>query len=520
MLIDQFKENENWVKGLMKMPHFAQNTFDLLLASAFINILSLALPLTLMQVYDRIIPHESMGTLTWLTIGCTTAVILEAVLRLSRSFISGWMAARFEHIVSCSAVERIMTSRIEQFEQFETGAHLDRLNAISTLRGFYAGQVFQVLLDLPFALIFLFAIWFLAGNLVFFPIILMILFLGIVSYFKTNFQAARDNQMVVNDRRFNFIIEILSGIHAIKSMHMEEQILRRYARLQGQSAEINMETSRWSMLPANVGVLFSQITMYGIIGIGAGSVLDGFMTVGSLTACMMLGGRAMQPIQSAAGFWMRFSEASLARSRLQELAAMELETLPDTPPLPLDFEGAIELKGVSFRYDPQSAWVVKDANLKVEPNHIIAVMGENSGTTTTLLYLLMGMLKPETGSVLIDDYHITQWDTTELRQKIAYFPPTGVLFSGTIMENITMFDHSKHFAAMDAAALMGLDEHVANLPLGYQTRVGGQSTNFLPTGLIQRIAIARALVHRPRILLFDRANGVMDKETEEVVLDL
>lgn len=506
---------DNKHQGVMSLPRNKGNTIDLFLASTTINILSLALPITLMQVYDRILPNQSMGTLYWLVIGCSVALFLEAMIRVSRSFISAWMAARFEHLVGCHALERLLKSRLEDFEKKGTGVHLDRLKAVTVLRGFYSGQVFQILLDLPFALLFIAAIWFLAKELALFTIAVICLFSLLVWFAKIGFEKSRKLQHEINNRRFSFIIELLGGIHSTKALALEEQMLRRYERLQKGTAEANIKASFWSMLPVNLATMFSNIAMFGVILLGGGLVLEGSLTIGGLAACTMLTGRAMQPVQSITGFWLRFSDAKIARSQLQAIEEMPSDMVSGLPLFPEEIEGRLDLRNISFRYREDTPYVLKDLSLQVPAGQMVGLTGSSSSGSTTLLYLLMGILKPEKGLVLFDNYNIHEWDRSKRTGELEYLPQVGDLFKGTILENIAMFDPVNFDVAMDAAAIVGLDDLAATLPMGYETPVDVQSKNLLPSGLIQRISIARALVVRPRILLLDKTNAAMDKETEK-----
>lgn len=518
--IFQSDNKSSWFKGLQILPQSWQNASDLLVASTVINILSLALPLTLMQVYDRILTNQALSTLAWLVIGCSIALLLETAIRLSRSFISAWMAARFEHLVGCSAIEAVLASDLETFEKDEVGIHLDRINAISVLRGFYAGQVFQIILDLPFSILFLVAIAYLAGPLVLFPIAVVLVFLGMVGMLRLGFIKARKFQLDLNDRRSNFIIELLIGVHFVKAMTTEERMMRRYERLQSNLAETNMKVSFWEMLPINFGVFFSQVTMFGIIWFGSNSVIEGALTVGGLTACTILGGRALQPIQSIAGFWLRFSNAQIAQSKLRKVSRLAPQSEQERPPFPKGIAGSLKIENASYRYRGTSDYLLKDINLEVEARETIGIMGEDATRTSALLGLLIGQLKPEEGSVSIDDHDLAEWDTSNLQGEVEYVPQSGKLFNGTILENISMFNEKKLTGALEAASLLGLDDLIAQLPMGYETVVGSQFSNFLPSGLIQRIVIARALVQRPRILLFDRANTSMDQDSDELVRNL
>lgn len=509
-------EKQSGTGGLPGISWYSPEGRDLLVSSALISILSLALPLTLMQVFDRILVNQATDTLAWLIFGCLTALLLEAGLRLARSATSGSMAARFEHLAGCQAIGRILGSRLEQFERDNLGTHLDRLTAVGTLRGFYSGQVFQVVFDLPFALLLLFVTWFLGGIMVLIPVVTVAAFGAVVFYCNTRFQAARHQQIGSNDHRASFVIEVLSRVHTVKAVSMEEQLLRRHERLHAEGAAADMQVGHWTSLPTNLGSFFSQVAVFGIIGFGASRVSDGSMTLGTLTACSMLSARVMQPIQSLTGFLLRLSEARIARRRFEEIMALEPEVAEGLEPLPEDIAGGIELQNVSFSYGPGLPPVISGASLKVPPRAMVAIESAPSAGSTSLLYLMMGTLAPQEGVVLIDGYNLARWDHTSLRGRLEYLPQAATLFKGTLIENITMFDPRRYEAALDAAALVGLDVLVSALPMGYETPVNAQSNHLLPSGLIQRVGIARALVVRPRVLLLDKTDAAMDWDSQRV----
>jgi len=505
------------LKGVRDVPGVLGSLVDIVFASAAINLFSLAVPLTLMQVYDRILPNQAFNTLGWLLFGCGLAILTDGVLRFFRSYVSAWSAARYEHRISCQTLERNLTSRLEDFERAGLGVHLDRMNAVAVLRGFYAGQVFQVLLDLPFAGMFILAIWLIAPSLFWIPLAGAGVFFVFVVIAKIGYTVARNEHVVVNDRRYNFVIEMLRGLHLVRAQTMEEQMLRRHDRLQASLAETNARVGFWSSFPGNLGSMVSQITMFSMIGFGGVLVIDGALTIGGLAACTLLAGRGFGPIQSAASFWLRKSEAEIAKRRVTEIYRMEPEVAPGARRFPEELDGGLRLEDISFRFDKDGPFVIKDLNLNVAPGEMVAIRGTGGSGTTTLLYLMMGALRPETGAVFIDDYRLSEWDHTSLKGRVEYLPASGTLFKGTILENISMFEPEKNGAALDAAALLGLDSLVSLLPQGYETEVDNQAATFLSSGLIQRICIARALVVRPRILLLDKTNAALDKESEELL---
>lgn len=499
------------------MSQFAVGSKDMVVSTLFIGFLSLALPLTLMQVYDRILIYGAVDSLTWLIVGSLVAVVLEGILRITRSFISGFVAARFEHLVGREAVDRFLYSETGSFLRTDPSTHLERLGAIGTLRSFYAGQIFQTMLDLPFALLFLAAIAYLSGILVFVPIGLILLFFVIVFYLNQHFEMARNQQIAHEEGRTNFVIELLGRIHEIKALSMEEMQLRRYENFQALTADANLKVSFWNTLPGTLGAMFSNMALFGVLGFGASRVVSGDLTLGALTACSLLSARAMQPVQNLAGFLTQFSEARIALSRLNTILSLSSEQPSDAAPFPKTITGSLELQDVSFRYEPDRPLALQNVSLSILSGSTICIHGASLSGSTTLLYTMMGMLKPNEGRVLIDGQDLKIYDQTDLHGQMAYVPQTAPLYNGTLLENLTMFDAGKNDIVFDVARRLDFDRLVATLPLGYETVMNPQSQNLLPGSIIQRLGLVRALTTKPKVLLLDKTTEALDRESQDIM---
>lgn len=509
----------DWLAQLGKSSKIPFGMMDILLASFFINVLSLVMPLSLLQIYDRILPNTSLNTLALLVTGIAIALLFEAGFRIGRSYLSGWIGARFEHMAGCAAIERILSSSVNEFEKGGSGVHLERMSSLGTLKEFYAGQAIMTLFDLPFSILFLALISYLAGGLVFVPIVLITFFALNAWRVGTRLRKVISERMVADERRFNFIIEVLTGIHTLKSMAMETQMLRRYERLQEACAKSDYEVTRFSSTAMNLGALYSQLTMFAVVGFGSTFVIDGQLTVGGLAACTMLSGRAMQPLQRAVGIWARFQSIQLAREKLREIFKMKPETQGALPVLDNSYDGRIELQNVGLQFGDDAEPIFSNINLQVEPGQIVGISGGNASGKSSLLYLMMGAMRATDGHVLIGGQDINELDPNSVRRRIAYLPQHGVLFNGTILENLTMFKPELEEKALRIARLLGLDDVVARMPLGYDTSVGNGAYDTLPRGIKQRVAIARALMTDPVVLLFDEANAAMDSAGDKVLTE-
>jgi ATP-binding cassette subfamily C protein LapB len=482
---------------------------ELVVISLFMNLLTLMLPLVLLQVYDRIIPNEALSTFALLVFGIGGALVLEALLKLGRSYMTGWVGARFEHNTGVAALRRLLESPVQDFEREGSGVHLERLGALSSVKDFYAGQALLSLLDLPFVLIYLGVIWLLGGWLVLVPLGLLAVFAILAVALGGRLRDAIARRMAVDDRRVNFIIEVLGGAHTLKAMAMEAQMMRRYERLQESSGAANQEVTRASATAMGLGTFFSQAAMAATVGAGSAIVVAEGMSVGALAACTLLAGRSLQPIQRALGVWTRFQTVRLARRRLHAVFEMEPESEPGLPE-PEAVEGGLELRDVAFGFAEDRPPLLRDLNIVIPPGACVGISGDNGSGKTTLLALMSGALKPATGQILLDGVPLDTYDPHRLKRHIAYLPQLGELFRGTILDNITMFDARKSEAAVAQAEALGLGPIIASLPMGYDTIVGDSAGETLPRGIRQRIAVARALLPRPRVVLFDEANTGID----------
>jgi ATP-binding cassette, subfamily C, bacterial LapB len=495
--------------SLSELSTLKSNFFDLGLASLFLNVLGLALPMSLLQVYDRILPNKSVGTMVLLLTGVLAALILESILSFGRSYVTSWVGARFEHKAGLAALDRLVMSGIHDFEKEGSGVHLERMGSLATVREFYAGQALLTLLDLPFALLYLTLVAFMGGVLVLVPCVILLLFGLTAMRIGVSLRDAIQKRMTADDRRFNFIIEVLGGIPSVKAMAMETPMVRRYERLQESCAEGYHTVALKSADALGISSFFSQLTMIAVAGFGSIIVINGDMTTGGLGGGSLFVGRAMSPLQKALGVWTRFQTFILARERLTKLFEMPREAAHGLPELPR-VKGKLELKGVGFRYNEKAPAIIEDVDITIEEGECVAISGGNGSGKTTLLAVMQGALRPTSGTVLIDGADVAQFEPQSVRDQIAYLPQSGVLFQGTILQNITMFRPDFDDVAVETAGLLGLDEVVATMAMGFDTPVGDGAYDSLPRGIKQRIAIARALVTNPRIVLFDEANTAVD----------
>ena len=493
----------------VKIPH-NWCRIDVLLGSLCINVLGLALPIIILQIYDRIVPNAAMETFALLMIGMAIVVIADGALRILRSLILAWSGAKFEHLESVRSINQILRGDTLEFESRTSGTYLEKINNLEKIREFFSGQAMLTLLDLPFVIVFAWLIWFITGPLVLVPLTLLALYSGISIYAANRMRDLLQSRADLDERRQNFMIETLRGIHTVKSTAIEPLILRRYERLQGNSAESVDDISRISGINQGLAAILANVATVSFVGIGSLFVVTNEITLGALAAGTMLTGRVIQPLLRAMGLWYQFQSVRIARNQLDELFDMRTESAYESSEVPTDW-GRIKLSDIRFSYPNVEEELLRGVSLDLQPGETIGITGGNGTGKSTLLSIIMGLFTPSAGTVQIDGRDISGIPPEMLRSRIGYVPQKGVIYEGSILENMTLFRDGEAIRnAIALANLLGLTELIAKLPAGLDTPIGGTAVDSLPEGLRQKIIIVRALVTDPDILLFDDANANFD----------
>lgn len=492
---------------------------ELMLMSLFVNIFALGLPIFILQVYDRILPNLGLTTMQFLVIGLVIVMILDFILKSIRAAVTTYTGARFEHLARVVAVDKILRTPQDVYERETPGVYLDKVNAIGVVKEFYSSQLGTLFIDLPFAVFFLGMIWFLGGLMVIVPIALLTMFGIMAIIVGGNLRRAVDVRGQVDNRRYDFLIEIINGIHTVKAQAFKNLLQRRFEGLQETSARAVRSVAMQSSIAQSLGSTFGQLNMACVIGLGAVLVINGQLSAGELAACTLLSGRAMQPLQSAMGLWTNFQTIRVAcvnATSLMELPAEDLGAKPEIPRI----NGDIEFRDVTFGYSDMDEPLIKKLNLYFKAGTMIGLEGDNSSGRSTLLKLMIGIIRPSSGQVLIDGHDISQHQSHSYREQMAFLSADADVYTGTILDNMTYFRGGRYIKkAMNLSKKLGLDEEIKRLPEGYGTHIGDGAGGVLPAGFAQRITIVRAMVDDPKIVLFDNANDGLDSNTDKILLD-
>lgn len=414
---------------------------SLILSSLAINLLSLALPVMTLQVYDRILPNPLSGTLPVLIAGVCVAIVLEALLRVARGYVISWNGAAYEHRLSCQAMEHVLTSDLANLSQYGVGDQLHRMSAAGKLKEFYNGYAHITLFELIFVPLFLALVTYIAGWLVLVPVTVLGLFVVLSVRQGQQLRDALHVRETVDDERYNFLIKGLEGIHTLKSFALENTMSRKHEHLQEQSTLANYRVTGMTSEIFNTGAIFSHVMVSAVIAVGAVFVLYGHITTGGLIATILLSGRMMQPIQRGLGLWAKYQDYTLSRTKAEELMALPQQNVA-TPKTPDVREGTLALEGVCFRYPKEESWLIKDAKMELKRGEVVLLTGKHGSGKTAMLELMAGMYRPQRGDVLVDGQSTADFAPETLIRHVGYIQADGLIFNGTIRDNMTCFGHA------------------------------------------------------------------------------
>lgn len=484
-----------------------------------IYILSLALPIMTLQVYDRILPSEDTGTLMILLAGVLVALGLEVLLRLMRAYTIGWSGAAFEHRVACGAIEHLMSADLSRLPSHGVAGSVHRMAAIGQLKDFFSGQAMVTLFEVAFVFVFLSLIAYIAGYLALVPVVIILVFGAMVAFSGFRLSQGLKERGDTDDLRYDFLIETLRGIHSVKAMALEGLFLRRYERFESNSCAANYVVSRTASHLVNLGTIASHVMIASVVSLGALMVIDRSLSVGALIASLLLSGRLMQPVQKALFLWIQYQSFRLTYDQAVSLFSVPTISQADDDREIAAKRGEIALDDVGFGLG-DGQWLFRKVDLRLRPGDVVTFSGEQGIGKSALLKLIAGVYPPGEGSVSIDGSPAVAFTPKELMNRVGLISTDGLIFRGTVRDNITRFGSVPENQALEIAKLLGIDKDLARLPDGFGTRLEGTIADGIPPGLKQRIAITRSLALKPRVVLFDNADRGIDQHGYNLLFSL
>lgn len=493
---------------------------DVFLGSAVINLLALALPITILQVYDRVLPNASMSTLTAFIIGLSAVVVIDTILKYARGHLLSWSGGAFVHNTSSNALGQMLRTPPPLHRKTPAAEHLDRLAAISGVGDFHSGAARIVLIDFLFIPVFAGVILLVGGWLFLLPMILFAVFGALAVRRTARLRELIEEREKTDARRNDFIMEILEAMPTVKALSMEPLMMRRFERLQGAVSEVVQKTVLLTTEAQTFGALYGAASTILIVGFGAIFVINGQMTLGGLACCMLLSSQLLQPLMRVLSAW---NEFYLVRHRRDQVAELFENTapLPKTTTAPvtkITVPASVTLDKVTIGHGNAEP-LFDDLSLYWDAGHFIALQGKDGSGRSTLLRALTGSLAPQSGKIMIGDTVRTIDTVATIRASVRYVGQEPTLLRGTLLENISIFGRTNLQDCLWATKLIGLDSEIIRMPLGYDTPLESSAGRSLPAATAQRISIARALAMRPSVLILDESNTALDLPGEKALIN-
>lgn len=486
----------------------------LLVMSLFINLLALAAPLFVMQVYDRVIFHAGLTTLQALVMGIGAVILFDFILRQARSRVLQRVALAVDVDLGRALFAKVAGLPLQLLESRPGHAWQFLFRDLETVRNTVAGAAVIALVDLPFIVFFLGLVIWLAPPLAWVFCIVAVTFVALGLWNGLSVGHASRLEREAAMRRDRLLNEIVLGRTVMKSAAMAKPLQALWEEGQAANIKASIRRGRLADSSQNAGASLGVIATIALTSVGAVAILDLKMTVGTLVAANLLSARLIAPLSQLISSWRSLAALRDSAGRLTDI----LDEPDDRRDTAIDLPtptGRLQIEDATFAYDPEAAPVLRSISVRFGPGGLHAIVGPNGGGKTTLLKLAHGLYQPQKGRVLLDDGDMAQFSRDQIASWIGYVPQDGFLFSGSVRDNIARFAGNAADADILAAAqAAGVHSFVADLPDGYDTQVGEGGSRF-STGQRQRIAIARALVGNPPVLLLDEPTSNLDREAEE-----
>ena len=487
-------------------------------ASVLINVFALASSVYIMTVYDRVVPNNAIESLWALTAMIACVIIFDLIMKILRGIFVDRAGARVDQRVSAVLFERI-ARHDASLTKTATGSLAGTVRNFDILKDAIGSASFTVLVDLPFIFLFIYVLYLIGGPLAFVPAVIVPTVIVFALTLQPIIKRMTELSQAQGKSKQAVIVEMIAALETVKTVRGISMLRNRWMNSVLHQAKSSMKTKVTSQLATQFTQFGQQVSQVVMVVYGVFLIADGSLTMGQLIACVILSGRVMAPLAQLTGLLGRMNSALSAYRALDEIlgGTSEEEERADQIERP-SMEGRVEFRNVTFTYEDQPEPVLSDINFNVEPGERLAIVGRIGSGKTTLLRLLCGLNPPDRGAVLIDTADIRQIRPDDVRRNIGVVMQNPILFSGSIRDNIMMGNPDASDAdLLEAAKHAGVESFVAALPGGFDFPLSERGRE-LSAGMRQSVAVARALIGKPNILLMDEPTAPLDAQAEAAMV--
>lgn len=489
------------------------------LAAFLINLFAITTSIFSMIVYDRVIPNNATDTLMALLIGAGVVFVSDFIIRTLRGYFLDIAGARADRVIGDTLFEQILDMQLAA-RSGTTGAVANMLKEFESLREFLTSTTLVTLIDIPFAILFLFIIWSIGGPMVYVPLLAIPLLIGTGLAVQPRLRRLTAVGYEDGKQKHAVLIETLSGLESIKALGAGAQMRQRWQQAVAHQSEIGLQQRMINSLAANMANLAQQLVQVGVVTSGFFLVSQGQIGFGAIIACTILAGRTISPLAQMAQLLTRLNQSLTSYRSLSQLMNQPREHERDVQFLARDqLRGTIEFREVTFRYPGAPQPVLDRVSFRIEAGERVAILGRVGCGKSTIAKLILGLYQPESGAVLMDEVDVRQIDPADLRRHLGVVLQDVWLLNGTLRENIAFGSADADDAAVLAAAkVAGVEDFAGQHPQGYGMRVGERGEG-LSGGQRQAVSVARALLGERSLLLLDEPSSAMDLQAEQRLVE-
>jgi ATP-binding cassette, subfamily B, bacterial HlyB/CyaB len=489
---------------------------EVLGVSLVLQLFGLVSPLMFQVVMDKVLVNRTFSTLNVVCVALLISAVFEVLLTGLRNYVFAHTTNRIDVELGARLFRHLVALPLAYFGARRVGDTVARVRELENIRNFLTGQALTAFIDLAFSIVFIAVMCVYSVWLTLLVVLSLPVYAAISAFLVPAFRARLNEKFARGADSQSFLVESVSGVETVKAMAVEPQFIRRW---ETQLAAYTASTFRVSNL-SNIGQqliqLVGKLVSLGTLFFGAKLVIEGRLSVGELIAFNMLSQRVSGPVLRLAQLWQDFQQVGISMQRLGDILNTRTELPQSRQALPA-IKGEIAFENIRFRYRPDGPLIIDGISMRIGAGQVIGIVGRSGSGKSTLTKLLQRLYVPEQGTVRIDGIDLAVADPAWLRRQIGVVLQENLLFNRSVRENIALVDPGAPLeAVMNAAKMAGAHQFISELPEGYDTIVGEHGGN-LSGGQRQRLAIARALLNNPRILIFDEATSALDFETERII---
>ena len=487
---------------------------EVIMAACMINLFALGSSLFVMNVYDRVVPNNAIETLWVLAVGVLIVYVFDFILKNLRAHFLDHAGRRADIKVSARLFEQMLGMTMEA-RPSSAGVMASHMREFETLRDFFTSATMAALIDLPFIFFFIAIIAIIGGPIAFVPLFAIPIVIAVGMALQKPLQEAIKQSMMESALKNALLFETISGLETVKVQAAEGHTQRRWEELTEKASRTSVKTRRVNAFALNFATFVQQIVSVFVVIVGVFLIKEAEISMGALIACVILSGRAMAPLAQIAGLLTRMHQSAESLKQLDDLMKKDVERPTGKHFISMpSIQGKVEFRDVLFHYPGQTVPALNNLGFTLEPGEHVGVIGAVGSGKTTIERLLINLYQPESGSVQLDGTDVRQIDPGDLRRNVGAVQQSPQLFYGSVRENITMgHEMAPDRAVLRAAELAGVTEFLKESQAGLDTQVGERG-EALSGGQRQAVAIARALLYDPPVLILDEPTASMDPASE------